>query len=89
MADLVAQKRQEQQDGGKGSKKEVAKFDYKRNLAFTVYGAVYQGMAQEFIYNHMYGAWFGVGTNVRTVLTKVLFDLLIQVRSFLYFFVSK
>ena len=82
MADLVAQKRQEQQesDGGKVSKKEVAKFDYKRNLAFTVYGAVYQGMAQEFIYNHMYGVWFGVGTSVRTVLSKVLFDLLIQVR---------
>ena len=80
MADLVAQKRQEQISGGADKNKAApAKFDAKRNIAFTVYGAVYQGMAQEFIYNHMYAVWFGVGTNVKTVLSKVLFDLLIQV----------
>ena len=56
------------------------KFDLRRNVAFTVYGALYQGMAQEFIYNHMYSIWFGSGTSITTVLSKVLFDLLVQVR---------
>ena len=89
MADLVAQKRQESLvnddsgDGGDGKAKTpstATKFDMKRNMAFTLYGAIYQGMAQEFIYNHMYSIWFGISsTNIRTILSKVLFDLLVQV----------
>ena len=96
MADLVAQKRQEllvndddsdeDEDGDQGKAKNspsttaTKKFDMKRNIAFTIYGAVYQGMAQEFIYNHMYSIWFGISsTNIRTILSKVLFDLLVQV----------
>ena len=89
MADLVAQKRQESLvnddsgDDGDGKAKTpstATKFDMKRNMAFTLYGAVYQGMAQEFIYNHMYSIWFGISsTNIRTILSKVLFDLLVQV----------
>jgi protein Mpv17 len=87
MADLVAQKRQNKLEKGvsdnkkqKGGKALVTKppFDVQRNVAFTIYGSVYQGMAQEFIYNHMYPIWFGAGTGVRTVLSKVLFDLLVQ-----------
>lgn len=35
-------------------------------------------MAQEFVYNHLYPKWFGYGTSPVVVLTKVLFDLLIQ-----------
>jgi len=52
--------------------------DYKRTLAFLVYGSLYQGISQEFIYNHLYPAWFGTGSDISTVLTKVGFDLCIQ-----------
>ena len=54
------------------------KTDVLRNIAFLLYGALYQGMGQEYIYNHLYPIYFGTGTNVVTVLMKVAFDLLIQ-----------
>jgi len=52
--------------------------DYKRTMAFLVYGSLYQGMSQEYIYNHLYPTWFGSGTSWDIVLMKVGFDLLIQ-----------
>ena len=75
-ADYVAQKRQSSK-AGDGSTT-ACKFEKARNIAFLVYGAIYQGMAQEFIYNHLYPLWFGTGTTVAEVLKKVLFDLLVQ-----------
>ena len=54
------------------------KTDLTRNIAFLLYGAFYQGMGQEYIYNHLYPVYFGTGTNVVTVLMKVAFDLLVQ-----------
>jgi hypothetical protein len=92
-ADIVAQKRQYKQradelkeeaqvrDLNKEEKQEIKKekrTDLQRNVAYILYGAVYQGMAQEFIYNHLYPVLFGAGTDIRTVLSKVSFDLLIQ-----------
>ena len=75
-ADLVAQKRQfNKRDHTADQHNEP---DWRRNVAFTLYGAIYQGMAQEFIYNHLYPTFFGAGTSVGIVLSKVLFDLLIQ-----------
>ena len=56
----------------------TVKTDLSRNIAFLLYGALYQGMGQEYIYNHLYPLYFGTGTNVATVLTKVAFDLLLQ-----------
>ena len=53
-------------------------FQIQRNVAFLAYGALYQGMAQEYIYNHCYPQWFGTDTNPTTVLTKVAFDLGVQ-----------
>jgi hypothetical protein len=54
------------------------KMDLQRNFVYIIYGAFYQGMAQEYIYNHLYPVLFGAGTDIRTVLTKVTFDLLLQ-----------
>jgi hypothetical protein len=56
----------------------IVRMDIARNIAFLLYGALYQGMGQEYIYNHLYPLYFGTGTNVVTVLMKVMFDLLIQ-----------
>jgi len=84
-ADLVAQNR----DYRKRNEKRIEKMgadaaapkkttDLKRNLAFVIYGALYQGASQEFIYNHIYPTLFGSGTGVVVVLSKVVFDLCIQ-----------
>jgi hypothetical protein len=92
-ADIVAQKRQYKQradelkeeaqvrDLNKEETQEMKmekKTDLQRNVAYILYGALYQGLAQEFIYNHLYPVLFGAGTDIRTVLSKVCFDLLIQ-----------
>lgn len=57
---------------------EEKRFQLPRNLAFLLYGAAYQGMGQEFIYNHVYPTLFGEGTSISVVLTKVAFDLCVQ-----------
>jgi protein Mpv17 len=90
-ADIVAQKRQfklrdekqqkqQDDDDERSIDTETAgqETDYQRNLAYLLYGVIYQGIAQEFVYNHLYPAWFGTGTSVGVVATKVLFDLLVQ-----------
>lgn len=72
-ADFVAQKRSQQ-----AAEQEEGAFETARNVAFLIYGAMYQGVAQEFIYNHCYAAWFGVESTPFIVMQKVLFDLCIQ-----------
>eukprot|EP00957_Ditylum_brightwellii_P201253 15324789-Ditylum_brightwellii.AAC.2 len=71
-ADYVAQKR----DLAKVATRR--KTDLDRTAAFLLYGAIYQGMGQEYIYNQLYPILFGASTSFATVLSKVLFDLLIQ-----------
>lgn len=51
--------------------------DLPRNVAFILYGGLYQGMTQEFIFNHIYPILFGTATDVTTVATKVVFDNLV------------
>jgi hypothetical protein len=46
-----------------------------RNFAFLLYGGMYQGVAQHFIYNVLFPDWFGHGTDVLTVACKVLTDV--------------
>ena len=52
--------------------------DMKRNFAFVVYGALYQGITHEYVFNHCYPVWFGTGCEVQVVAAKVAFNLLIQ-----------
>lgn len=52
--------------------------DWKRNAAFIAYGALYQGITQEFFFNHMYPIWFGTGTGIATVMIKVAYTLIVQ-----------
>lgn len=53
------------------------RFCWSRNSAFILYGSLYQGVAQHFIFNEIYPAVFGSGTDVGTVASKVLFDQLV------------
>ena len=61
LADVVAQRSNE-------------KFVLRRTVAFLIYGALYQGMVQELIYNNLYSYLFGTGTNFAVAIKKVLFD---------------
>lgn len=40
------------------------KFDFRRSLVFLIYGGLYQGCAQEFIYNNIM-PHLGTGTDVK------------------------
>lgn len=64
-ADYIAQSSQEQKD-------------LRRNLSFIIYGSLYQGVAHEYIFNHLYPVWFGTDTGLACVVAKVTFNLLIQ-----------
>ena len=48
--------------------------DLARNIAFIVYGGVYQGLFQEFLYGRLFPAWFGNDGSFQTVATSVLAD---------------
>jgi hypothetical protein len=52
-------------------------FEYKRNIAFLFYGGLYQGCFQEFMFNTIFPLLFGTATDLRTVITKVSFDMLV------------
>ena len=53
-------------------------FCYKRNLALLFYGGLYQGCAQNFIYNNWFSWLFGTGTNIGCVMKKVSMDMLVM-----------
>ena len=53
------------------------RFCFSRNAAFVLYGGLYQGVTQHFIFNEIYPVIFGVGTDLATVASKVAFDQLV------------
>ena len=65
-------------EDGSLSVKELEKVNLQRNMAYILYGSMYQGLAQEFIYNHIYPALFGAGTDLVTVASKVMFNMIFQ-----------
>lgn len=81
-ADIIAQKRQIRKANNQkaaSSENETAKgLDVRRTLAFLFYGAVYQGLAQEFTYNHLYPTLFGTEITTINVLKKVICDMGVQ-----------
>lgn len=54
------------------------RFCFSRNGAFILYGAIYQGVTQHFIYNDIYPMIFGSGTDASTVAAIVVFDQLVH-----------
>lgn len=77
LADLAAQTRSNVRERNKDDGGETKPFQFLRNLAFLLYGGLYQGCAQHFFYNIMLPTIFGEGRTIGTVLCKVLFDALI------------
>jgi len=77
-ADLIVQKNTKMTNGLGTAPTKSTTVDLRRNLAFIFYGSMYQGVCQEYIYNHLYPLWFGRGSNWEVVLIKVAFDCLVQ-----------
>lgn len=87
-ADLVAQKRAAMKDVAELDDsltatdeeilgEEETPLEKRRNFAFFMYGGLYQGMAQEIIFNEVFPKIFGQGTDITTVISKVTFDMLV------------
>jgi protein Mpv17 len=77
LADLVAQRRQQRLQTAATSNAtagESRKLDVRRMFSFMTYGALYQGVMQELIYNNLYTYWFGSARTAGVVAKKVLFD---------------
>lgn len=86
LADMVAQKRASkdvvQADEDRFAEKDAlilgeiedTPLEKRRNFAFLLYGGLYQGMAQEIIFNEVFPLLFGQGTDLPTVASKVLCD---------------
>jgi hypothetical protein len=65
-------------DGSFTTKQATAKLDFRRNLAYMVYGGLYTGVFQEHCYNHIYPWLFGNRVDWISVLRKVAFDMMFQ-----------
>lgn len=85
-ADYLAQKRQSRKKEQQNAAQKAIRTDRTRNFSFLLYGSLYQGIAQEYIYNHLYPVWFdhllvgysGTFATLATACIKVAFDLLVQ-----------
>ncbi|KAL3773906.1 hypothetical protein HJC23_010359 [Cyclotella cryptica] len=66
-------------DGQKQQKeqKKASSIDYRRAAVFLLYGGLYQGMAQEYIYNDIYASLFGSGTDILTASKKVATEMFV------------
>lgn len=82
LADAVAQKRAlaneaaELDENSENKTTILGNIEKRRNLAFLLYGGLYQGITQEIIFNEVFPIIFGQGTDLTTVISKVLFDSL-------------
>mmetsp|Transcript_33545 Transcript_33545/g.68970 ORF Transcript_33545/g.68970 Transcript_33545/m.68970 type:complete len:317 (-) Transcript_33545:124-1074(-) len=74
-ADVVAQTA-ETSLSSEGMDPEQVGISKRRNLAFFMYGGIYQGLAQEVIFNQIFPALFGEGSAI-SVLNKVLFNSMV------------
>uniref|UniRef100_A0A7S1FV61 Uncharacterized protein n=1 Tax=Corethron hystrix TaxID=216773 RepID=A0A7S1FV61_9STRA len=58
-------------------KAKTSEINFKRNNAFFLYGGLYLGIAQYFIYNKVFPVLFGAGNSTTAVIFKVMADMLI------------
>ncbi len=56
---------------------EKTSFQFKRNLAFIIYGGFYQGCFTEYLYNELFSKFFGFDNSLTTALKKVSFDTVV------------
>ena len=82
-ADWIAQRASG--NSGKGTEDEELQnkpqqpfqFQYKRNLAFLLYGGFYQGLFGEYLYNDIFSQLFGTDNDMLTAVKKLVFNLVV------------
>jgi protein Mpv17 len=52
-------------------------FDFQRNVGFLLYGGIYQGCVQEYLYNSLFPKFFGDSVSWTNVLEQVATDMLV------------
>jgi hypothetical protein len=62
---------------GSAPVQEKKEIDFRRAAVFLLYGGLYQGMAQEYIYNDIYANLFGSGTDIFTAAKKVATEMFV------------
>jgi len=84
-ADLIAQDIEKRQQAtnvnvvGEITVTKNTSWNLERNMSFLLYGALYQGICQEYIFNHLYPLWFGTSTtDVTVIFMKVAFTITVQ-----------
>ena len=78
-ADIVAQIKddKEEDDIHNNRTMKIDEIETRRNVAFLLYGGLYQGMAQQVIFCNIFPRIFGHGTDVLTILLQVSFDMMV------------
>lgn len=71
-ADFLTQKRTLDSE-----REEQSSVDIQRNVAFLVYGGLYQGICQEFIFGTLFPKIFGTDTSLYSVIEQVAMDMLV------------
>ena len=75
-ADFVAQTQQPEPQFTSGQQGDHAiPVDVSRNIAFLLYGGLYQGMAQQFMYSTLYPDMFGHELHMQSLAMQVAFDM--------------
>lgn len=79
VADVIAQKREFNAEthlsNCKEKKFKLTSMSLPRNLSFVLYGGLYLGIGQHFMYNHIFPHIFGTSKSLKVVLSKVIFDM--------------
>jgi len=74
-ADVIAQR---QEDGPSDETltelESMSEIDFSRNLGFLLYGGLYTGMAQNFLYTVLYPMWFGTEESWSIIFKQVMAD---------------
>jgi cellulose synthase/poly-beta-1,6-N-acetylglucosamine synthase-like glycosyltransferase len=84
-ADMIAQSQQEAPEEESPSSSSAAAqvesettiipdVDVSRNLGFLLYGGLYTGIAQNFLYTVLFPAWFGTEETLSTIIQQVMAD---------------
>jgi hypothetical protein len=73
-ADLVVQR---QNDDDVSEKNKPLDFDFQRNVGFLLYGGIYQGCVQEYLYNNIFPSVFGDSQSWLTVVEQVAVDMIV------------
>jgi hypothetical protein len=73
-ADFAAQSRERLQNNNT----EDCDFCHRRNLSFLLYGGLYQGMANEFIFNTLLPFWFGTNHMLQALVAVFFFGSMVS-----------